>query len=136
MSAVNISGTFKKDSRPDNGLEVIAADLVKDSLTQRLVVGIVVPHAYKGKAGEELIPTVRFAAIEVVAGDDAVTVRNLIDKVRQARHQRPVEDPLPFDDSNADTEDEDEEDEDEDEDEPAGGGSSPYGSDGFAEPGE
>lgn len=94
MSAVNISGTFKRDSRPDNGLEVIADELVKDPMTTRLVVGVIVPHAYKGKAGEELSPTVRFTAIEVAGGEDAVVLRDMLDRLRAARHQQPIQDTL------------------------------------------
>jgi hypothetical protein len=88
-------GTFAKDNRPDNGLEHIAEELVKDELSPRLVVGIVVPHAYgTRKVGEPIMPVVRFAAIEVVDGSDALTVRELIDKYRGARHQGPADESL------------------------------------------
>lgn len=96
MGAVNISGTFKKDERSENGLESISAELVKDELSQRLIVGIVTPHAFKKVAGEEMIPTVRIIAVEVVNGEDAVIVRDLINTYRANRHQHAVQDSLPF----------------------------------------
>lgn len=96
MSAVHISGTFKKDERSENGLEAIAEELVKDELSQRLIVGIVVPHAFKKIAGEAMTPTVRIIAVEVVDGNDAGTVRDLINSYRAKRHQTAVQDSLPF----------------------------------------
>lgn len=122
MTAVNISGTFAKDDRPDNGLEAIAAQLAADELSPRLVVGIVVPHAFKKKVGEPLIPVVRFAAIEAVGEADGVIVRELIDKYRAARRQGAVQESLfvgdyPVVNDPQDPAEEDEDDEEEDEDE-------------------
>jgi hypothetical protein len=91
MSAVNISGTFSKDERPNNGLEQISADLVADELRPRIVIGVVVPHKFVRKPGEGTVPTVRFEAIEVVTTDDDVeTVHEMMDRLRKERHQQPV----------------------------------------------
>jgi len=152
---VNISGTFSKDDRPNNGLETIAAELIKDELSPRVVVAIIVPHSYSKSVGGPLVPTVRFAAIEVVPdGPDAITVRDMLDRIRGRRDQAPVmrslfeehepvagHDPDGLYDGDGfarpegdrvvagfakpDDEDEDPEDEDEDVDEPLGGATSP-----------
>ncbi len=85
MTAVHIMGTFAKDDRPNNGLEAIADLLIKDELTPVWVVGVVVPHAYTKKAGEELSPTVRLAAVEALFGDRAAEARALLDEQRRER---------------------------------------------------
>lgn len=84
-SAVNISGTFKKDSRPSNGLEAIADALVKDELGRHVVVGIVELHKVVKEPGEAPRLTVRFVAIEPVDGDYEDQVREILDKARTAR---------------------------------------------------
>lgn len=84
-SAVNISGTFKKDSRPSNGLEAIADALVKDELARHVVVGIVELHKVTKEPGEAARPTVRFVAIEPIEGDAEDLVRDLLNKARTAR---------------------------------------------------
>jgi hypothetical protein len=98
MPAVGISGTFPKDERPNNGLEAIYDDLLKDELTSRVIVGVVVPHAYAPrKVGEPDIPVVRFVYIEVVDGDNADVVREMIDAVRLRRNVGPAQPTLPLD---------------------------------------
>jgi hypothetical protein len=94
MTAVNISGTFAKDDRPNNGLEHIADELTKDEFTPRSIVGIVVPHRYTKEVGEALTPVVRFIAIEAVDDDDAALIRGLINKYRQARAGSPLDETL------------------------------------------
>jgi hypothetical protein len=41
MTAVTLRGTFKKDSRPSNGLEEIADELIADKARMYYVVGVV-----------------------------------------------------------------------------------------------
>ena len=86
MTAVNISGTFKKDERPNNGLEAIAAQLLKDDLAQHVVVGVVQFHASKKAGpGEPYTPTVHFNAIEPLTGDAADEARLLLNAARTVR---------------------------------------------------
>lgn len=85
MSAVNISGTFKKDNRPDNGLESISLRLVKDELKRHVVVGIVELHKVVKEPGEAPIPTVHFVAIEPLDDDQADTARLLLNIARTNR---------------------------------------------------
>src|SRR6266436_6727263 len=94
MSAVHIMGTFAKDKRPNNGLEHIADKLVKDELSPVVCVCVVVPYRYTKLAGEELSPVVQVLAIEPVDGEDALRVRELLDKQRAARDQRPASETL------------------------------------------
>lgn len=85
MPGVNISGTFKKDSRPDNGLESIAEDLIANELKRHVVVGVVELHMVKKAPGEEPIPTVRFVGIEPLEGDAADQGRQMLNQARTAR---------------------------------------------------
>lgn len=85
MPGVNISGTFKKDSRPDNGLESIAEDLIHNELRRHVVVGVVELHMVKKAPGEEPIPTVRFVAIEPLEGDAADQGRQMLNQARGGR---------------------------------------------------
>jgi hypothetical protein len=104
MTAVNIKGTFAKDSRTRNGLEPIADQLIKDQFSAVLVVGIVHLHKFTGKPGEEVVPTVEFVAIEPVFDDDATTVRDLIDRYAERRGGPIAPDPLPLGADAADSE--------------------------------
>ena len=107
MTAVTIRGTFSKDERPSNGLEEIADDLVKNQFDRHYIVGLV---QFAGGnvtgPGEGLTPAVKFAAIEVVSGDDAVTVKALLDKTRASRDLAPVQEQL-FDTDRDDDPDDD-----------------------------
>lgn len=79
MTAVRISGTFKKDERPENGLESIAPTLVKNELARHVIVGVVELHKVTKEPGEAPVPTVRFVAIEPLEGfraDDALILLN------------------------------------------------------------
>jgi hypothetical protein len=99
MTAVKLSGTFKKDERPLNGLEAIAKELLDRDrrLAQYVVVAVVRPHSAKWNAedGTE-IPTVKFDQVEVLEGDAATTARELLDDAYHARtgKSRPAELPL------------------------------------------
>ena len=90
MSAVNISGTFKKDRRPDNGLEAIANDLVKNEFARYTVVGIVELHKVVKEPGEEPRPTVHFVALEVLDGDAADVAQTYLNDARRDRDQGPL----------------------------------------------
>lgn len=102
--AVNISGTFKKDTRPDNGLEAIAEQLVKDELAHHVVIGIVELHKVVKEPGEAPRPTVRFVAIEPLEGDAADQGRQMLNQARTGRGRQVVPEDLfnmPRDDSEA-----------------------------------
>lgn len=84
-NAVNISGTFKKDTRPSNGLESIAEDLVRDELARHVVIGIVELHKVTKEPGEAPRPTVHFVAIEPLRGDAEDQGRQMLNQARNAR---------------------------------------------------
>jgi hypothetical protein len=88
MTAVNISGTFKRDSRPFNGLEAIADQLLDHELADEryVVVAVVRPHASKWSAEDGIeTPTVRFDQIEVLGEDAAKQARVFLDDVYRER---------------------------------------------------
>jgi hypothetical protein len=85
MTAVKIAGTFKKDSRPDNGLESIAGELVKDEMARHVVVGIVELHKVTKEPGEAPTPTIHFVAIEPVTGEAEDLARTFLNDARKAR---------------------------------------------------
>ncbi|MEV7264678.1 hypothetical protein AB0N38_14110 [Micromonospora aurantiaca] len=84
---VNMSATFKKDERINNGLERIARALVKDPLTRHVVVGVIECTRITRDIADGGVetPTVRFALIEVLDGDDAEQARQLLDAAHNAR---------------------------------------------------
>lgn len=84
-NAVNISGTFKKDTRPNNGLEAIAEELVRDELARHVVIGIVELHKVVKEPGEAPRPTVHFVAIEPLRGDAEGQGRQMLNQARNAR---------------------------------------------------
>lgn len=91
MVAVNISGTFRKDERPYNGLESLADALVdRDRLHETyVVVAVVRPHAIKTDAEDGSdTPTIRFDRIEPLAGDDADVAMALLSAAYKARTGR------------------------------------------------
>lgn len=90
MTAVRISGTFKKDERPGNGLEAIAATLVKDELSRHVVVGIVELHKVTKEPGEAPVPTVKFTAIEPLSDDQADEARLLLNSARRKRGESEI----------------------------------------------
>jgi hypothetical protein len=99
VTAVKISGTISKDSRPDNGLEDIADKLVTDEFARHVVIGVLELHKVVKEVGEAPVPTVRFVAIEPV--DDRDRAMALLNKARKARGQAALSgtlfDPTPDD---------------------------------------
>lgn len=86
MTAVTISGTFSKDERPQNGLEEISADLLKDQFARHVVVGVVqFAGANVPGPGEPTIPRVKFVAIEPLTDDAADQARQILDQARKQR---------------------------------------------------
>lgn len=102
MTAVKISGTFSKDSRPDNGLEAIAEKLSTDEFARHVVVGVLELHKVVKEVGEEPVPTVRFVAVEPIEDRDAAM--KLLNKARKARGQSPLSGTL-FDPTSDDEQD-------------------------------
>lgn len=88
---VNISGTFAKDKRPDNGLDSISEKLNDNRLTTVMVVGLIRFHAHHEVLGRPETLSVKFEAIEPLSGKDDSTARKLLDKARQARGLGQVE---------------------------------------------
>lgn len=86
MTAVTIRPTFRKDSRPNNGLEDIAEKLQADKTKLFRVVGTV---KYAGASVSEdgvITPASKFVTLEVVIDPiDASTVDLLIDERRKER---------------------------------------------------
>jgi len=91
MTVVNISGTFAKDQRPNNGLDSIADKLKADHFLRVAVVAIVEYHAYHEVVGRPESITVKFAAVEPVFGDADEQARQMLDQARKARGLGQVE---------------------------------------------
>lgn len=85
MTAVTIRGTFKKDSRPSNGLESIAGELIADKQGQHYVVGVVKWAGGNLNEDGELVPAAKFLAIEPLTGAAVDAARQLLDDARKAR---------------------------------------------------
>ena len=85
MTAVTIRGTFNKDSRPSNGLEEIADQLIRDTAGQHVVVGVVKWAGGNMNEAGQLVPAVKFLGIEPITGPDAVLVQEILDRARQGR---------------------------------------------------
>ncbi|WP_435589588.1 hypothetical protein [Micromonospora aurantiaca (nom. illeg.)] len=95
MTAVTISGTFSKDERPNNGLERIADDLIRNQLGRHVVVGIVqFAGATIPGPGEPLSPRVKFLAIEPLCDDAAEQGRQMLDQARKLVNLGPVAETL------------------------------------------
>lgn len=96
VTAVTISPTFSKDSRPSNGLEEIADDLLKNQFEVHYVVGLV---QYSGCSssgpGEPLSPRVKFIGIEPLTGVDADNAKAILDDARKGRGLGRMEDNIP-----------------------------------------
>lgn len=104
MTAVKISGTISKDSRPDNGLEEIAEKIATEEFARHVVIGVLELHKTTKEVGEAPVPTVRFVALEPVEDRDAAM--KLLNKARKARGQSPLSGTL-FDPSGPDEDDDD-----------------------------
>lgn len=89
MTAVKISGTFKKDERPYNGLEAIADDLLNEAQQRRtyLVVAEVRSHGYQYNAEDGTkTPTVKFDHIEAALDEgERKLVKDLLTKIYERR---------------------------------------------------
>ena len=85
MTAVTIRPTFKKDSRPNNGLEVIADDMQADKTRLFRVVGTVKYAGASISEEGEITPAAKFVTLEVVGVDDVPAVDGLIDGRRKER---------------------------------------------------
>lgn len=85
MTAVTIRGTFKKDSRPSNGLETIAGELIADKHGQHYVVGVVKWAGGNLNEEGELVPAAKFLAIEPLTGAAVDAAKRILDDARKAR---------------------------------------------------
>lgn len=88
---VNISGTFAKDKRPDNGLDAIAEQLNANRLQRIAVVGIIAYHAHHEVVGRPETISVHFEAIEPTEGDADEQTRQILDQMRKGRGLGQVE---------------------------------------------
>lgn len=87
MTAVNLSGTWTKDERPNNGLEEIAQDLIAHQLRRHVVIGIVTfAGSTRPGPGEPESPRVKFLAIEPLFDDAAEQGRQMLDQARKLRN--------------------------------------------------
>lgn len=97
---VKVRGQWKKDTREYNGLDVepTRKSLIEEPLTRRY--GVVLLETAKVETlvqeGGVQVPTVNIVAIEIADGDDAVTLKALLDKLFADRTGRKV-DPTLFD---------------------------------------
>lgn len=86
MSAVTIRPTFKKDSRPNNGLEDAADAMQADKTRLFRVVGTMKYAGASISEEGEITPAAKFVTLEVVYDDeDVADVVRLTDKRRRAR---------------------------------------------------
>src|SRR5262245_37645981 len=88
---VNLSGTFAKDKRPDNGLDEIGDKLNTDRLMRIPVAGLVEYHGHHETVGRPEYISVRFVALEPVFDDAAEQVRQILDQARKQRGLGQVE---------------------------------------------
>lgn len=96
---VTISGTFSKDSRPSNGLELISGELIKDQLGLHYVVGVVqFAGASVPGPNEPLVPRVKFLGIEPLKGSPADDAKRILDEARKARGMGRMEESIPAQD--------------------------------------
>ena len=92
MAGVNIKGTFKKDERPNNGLEAVAADLTSRPHERRIVVALVRPvRTVIDHADGTQTPTVQFDHIEVLEDDAGKEAWELM----AARYEERTGNPMP-----------------------------------------
>lgn len=104
--AVNIKGTFKKDDRPNNGLEQIISDLNKKPHERRLIVGIVRPvKTVIDHQDGTATPTIQFDHIEVpLDGPDGKKVWEVLAAAYEQRTGNPLPPQSLFDNPAADIE--------------------------------
>jgi hypothetical protein len=81
----NVKLTGKLPNGQTNGLDKIAGGLVADPLRYRVVIGIIdCSKTETDNDIEQVIPTVRFRRIAVVAPDDVKTARRLMARAHEA----------------------------------------------------
>lgn len=95
MTAVTIRPTFSKDTRPSNGLEAIADDLIADKHEVHYVVGTVTWAGGSIDLDGAITPAVKFLGIEPLTGDLADQAKTVLDAARKARGLGRMEDNLP-----------------------------------------
>jgi hypothetical protein len=95
MTAVTIRPTFSKDTRPSNGLEAIADDLIADKHEVHYVVGIVTWAGGSIDLDGAITPAVKFLGIEPLTGDLAESAKTVLDSARKARGLGRMDDNLP-----------------------------------------
>lgn len=97
MTAVTIRPTFKKDSRPNNGLETIADEMIADNARVFYVVGTVKWAGGSLSEEGELLPAAKFLAIEPLAEESSAEelAKKILDDARKARGLGRVEESIP-----------------------------------------
>jgi hypothetical protein len=95
MTAVTIRPTFTKDTRPSNGLEDIADDLLAHTTEVYYVVGTV--KFAGGSVDDEgaITPAVKFLGIEPLSGEAAEAAKRILDEARKGRGLGRMEESLP-----------------------------------------
>jgi hypothetical protein len=98
--AVNVSATFKKDERDQNGLEAIRASLIADPLERHIIVATieVTQILTDVRDGGVQTPSVRLVNVEPLTGDDALTARKLLEGAYHERTGQTAPPPTLFDD--------------------------------------
>lgn len=90
--SVNIKATFKKDTRPLNGLEAIEELLVDKPLDRHVIVAVVETVRITDDVadGGTKTPTVRLVHIEPMTSEaDEKAARKLLDRAHKARGGTP-----------------------------------------------
>lgn len=89
--AVNIKGTFKKDDKPNNGLEAISKELSGRPHERRIAIVIVRPaRTVIDHADGTVTPTVQIDNIEALTGDDAKSAWELLANAYESRTGNPM----------------------------------------------
>lgn len=98
---VNLKGTFRKDQRPNNGLDDIADYMNKHRLTRIPVIGYVEYHKLVDEVGRPQILTVEIGAIEPLLNPDGADPDKaaeqgwqMLDQARKRRNLGTVESTL------------------------------------------
>jgi hypothetical protein len=101
MTAVTIRPTFSKDTRPSNGLEEIAENLLSDNHAVHYVVGVV---TFAGGSVDEdgaITPAVKFLGLEPLEGAGADDAKRILDNARKTRGLGRMDDSIPAADAGA-----------------------------------